>query len=258
MDYQLFSFLQGVYKLSDKVISLLISFFHILFGILGRFSPVCKDISNLLPKSLYAMLKFTGSAAVKHKCYVVCRKCHQIYHFRDCLVLSFGSKRCTYQAFPYHPQHIMRQPCNTLLLKTVELASGKSIAYPFMTYCYLSIVSSMERFLQQPTFYSLCNEWRKREVPEDLMCDVFDGRMWKEFERNGSLFFSDTFSFGFMINVDWFQPYKHTQYSVGVVFLTVLNLPRHLRNKRNNVMLIGIIPGPHEPSKNIKFPRASC
>ena len=61
----------------------------------------------------------------------------------------------------------------------------------------------------------------------------------------------DHFAYGFMINVDWFQPYKHTQYSVGVVYLTVLNLPRHLRNKSNNIILVGILPGPNEPSLNI-------
>ena len=194
-----FSFLQGIYKLSDKVMGLLVHFFHILFVILGKFSSVCKDISGLLPKSIYALHKFTGSSAVKPKCYVVCRKCHQIYDFRDCLVNSvgtIGSKRCMYQPFPCHQQFSMRQPCNVLLLKTVELASGKRIAYPFLTYCYLSITSSLEKFLQQPMFNSLCNEWRTRKVPKDHMCDVYDGQIWKEFERNGSPLFWITLRMG--------------------------------------------------------------
>ena len=54
-----------------------------------------------------------------------------------------------------------------------------------------------------------------------------------------------------MINVDWFQPYKHTVYSVGVIYLSILNLPRSLRFKRKNILLIGIIPGPSEPKHNI-------
>jgi len=36
-----------------------------------------------------------------------------------------------------------------------------------------------------------------------------------------------------------------------VIYLTVLNLPRFLRYKRENIILIGIIPGPHEPKLNI-------
>ena len=30
---------------------------------------------------------------------------------------------------------------------------------------------------------------------------------------------------------DWFQLYKHTEYSVGAIYLTIQSLPRHLRFK---------------------------
>lgn len=33
--------------------------------------------------------------------------------------------------------------------------------------------------------------------------------------------------------------------------MSVLNLPRESRYKRENVILVGLIPGPHEPGKNI-------
>ena len=45
--------------------------------------------------------------------------------------------------------------------------------------------------------------------------------------------------------------HTHTQTSVGVLYLTVLNLPRFLRYKLENVILVGIIPGPHEPKGSI-------
>lgn len=47
--------------------------------------------------------------------------------------------------------------------------------------------------------------------------------------------------------MDWFQPYKHVAHSVGVIFVTVMNLPRSSRYIEENVVLVGIIPGPHEP-----------
>lgn len=53
------------------------------------------------------------------------------------------------------------------------------------------------------------------------------------------------------MNVDWFQPYKHTQYSVGAIYLTILNLPRQERYKLENIILVGIIPGPKEPPLTI-------
>lgn len=53
------------------------------------------------------------------------------------------------------------------------------------------------------------------------------------------------------INADWFQPYKHTVSSVGVVYLVIMNLPRSVCFKRNNVILLGLIPGPEEPKHDI-------
>ena len=55
----------------------------------------------------------------------------------------------------------------------------------------------------------------------------------------------------FMLNVDWFQPFKLARYSVGMIYLVVMNLPRNERFKIENVILVGVIPGPHEPSGNI-------
>lgn len=50
------------------------------------------------------------------------------------------------------------------------------------------------------------------------------------------------------INIDWFNPYDDTAYSVGAVYLVVLNLPRLERFKIQNVILAGMMPGPHEPN----------
>ena len=44
-----------------------------------------------------------------------------------------------------------------------------------------------------------------------------------------------------MVNVDWFQPFKNGTMSVGVIYLALMNLPRELRFKRENVFLVGII-----------------
>lgn len=54
-----------------------------------------------------------------------------------------------------------------------------------------------------------------------------------------------------MLNVVWFQPFKLARYSVGVVYLVEMNLPRHEQFKVENVILVGVIPGPHEPSQSI-------
>ena len=51
--------------------------------------------------------------------------------------------------------------------------------------------------------------------------------------------------------MDLFQPYKHIEHTVGAIYLTILNLPRHAKNKREYDILVGLIPGPHEPHHDI-------
>lgn len=198
------------------------------------------------------MKKLFGIEQKHFRRYVVCRKCHKVYYFHDCIDkvgTRQTSKQCTYRAYPYHPHDRMRMICGTLLLKTIELASGKHLLYPFMTHCYLSLEYSLQLLLLHPSFYQDCEEWRVRRVEQGILSDIFDGQIWKEFQHyNEVSFLSQPFSYAFMINVDWFQPFKHTPYSVGAIYLTVMNLPRHLRYKRQNIILVGIIPGPHEPS----------
>ena len=67
----------------------------------------------------------------------------------------------------------------------------------------------------------------------DQLRDIYDGKIWKDFQTfSGQPFLSSPWSFGVTINLDWFQPYKDTTNSVGVVYLTIMNLPRSMRFKR--------------------------
>ena len=54
-----------------------------------------------------------------------------------------------------------------------------------------------------------------------------------------------------MVNVDWFQPFKHCKYSVGVIYVVLMNLPREIRFKCENVIIVGLIQGPTEPPEVI-------
>jgi len=42
-----------------------------------------------------------------------------------------------------------------------------------------------------------------------------------------------------------------TEYSVGVMYLVIQNLPRSARYKTENIILVGIIPGPKEPKHTV-------
>ena len=81
---------------------------------------------------------------------------------------------------------------------------------------------------------------------------MFDGCMWNEFQAdNGIPFHSQKNHYGLFLNVDWYQPYKDRKYSIGVLYMVIFNLLREVRYKRENVILIGLIPGPKEPPLSI-------
>ena len=98
-------------------------------------------------------------------------------------------------------------------------------------------------------FFELCESMRNTAQSRSQLRDVYDGNMWKDFLMvNGERFLSTACTYAFILNIDWFQPYELSMYSVGVIYLVLLNLPRSVRYKRENVVLVGVIPGPTEPS----------
>ena len=48
-----------------------------------------------------------------------------------------------------------------------------------------------------------------------------------------------------------FKPFKRSEYKVSAIMMTVLNLPREVRFRKKWTMVLGVIPGPTEPKRNI-------
>lgn len=78
----------------------------------------------------------------------------------------------------------------------------------------------------------------ERLILEGIFTDVTDGHIWKEFKD----FFKDAGHYGLMLNFDFFQPIKHDKYSVGVFYLTLMNLPHSVCFKPENFVLVGVVP----------------
>ena len=178
-----------------------------------------------------------------------------MYLFKDCIVKTSSgdkTKACNYTPYRNHPIASQRGPCGQNLLMELILQNKRETKlYPYKTYCYYPLYKSLPQILQQRNYLELCEKWRDCTVPEGMQCDIYDGRVWKHFlNYNGQPFLSEPHNLALMLNCDWFQPYKHTQYSVGVLYLTILNLPRSIRFKPENVLITGILPGPSEPKQH--------
>ena len=240
---------QTKFHLPDSAVDILIKFLFTFFFVLSRFSPFVALISEKFPKSLHTV-KNVVNWEVNFTKFIVCTKCNALYKYDDAVTRRGSrteSKHCSFVMYPEHPYASHRKPCGNRLLKTVQFKSGRTYLYPHKMYCYKSIQESLQCLLLQAKFYSNCQSWRFSQS-RNLLVDIFSGRVWKDFQQvSGSPFLALPFTLAVMLNVDWFQPFTHTAFSVGVLYLSVMNLPRHLRYKRENIIIVGIIPGPNEP-----------
>lgn len=70
-----------------------------------------------------------------------------------------------------------------------------------MMYCYIDLSTSLQSLLVDPIFTREFELWKSRNMFDNCLRDVYDGRIWKEFmEYNGHSFLSDNCSYGLMIN----------------------------------------------------------
>ena len=115
--------MQASFKIPDTVIHHFLRFFAAIFTILSKSSEIVRDVCLNLPSTIYKAKKTVGELVFTR--YVVCKKCLSLYKYSECIERATGgvktSKRCSFCRFPLHPHRNMRLPCQSLLLKTVEL-----------------------------------------------------------------------------------------------------------------------------------------
>lgn len=220
--------------------------------VMSTTSDTMKKYYIFFPQNLYALSKIVKSNVDFMK-YVLCTKCFSLYDYSECFTVVEGNrvtKNCSFVEFQNHRLPQFRRPCNQPLLYEVALSS-KKVLKPYKIFCYKSLKSSLNTFVQRDNFEDMCETWRYCEKKDGILYDVYDGRMWAEFNGGKYDFFSQEGNYGLMLNVDWFQLYKHTNRSIGVIYLAVLNLPRVERFKRENIILVGVIPDmKSEPKTN--------
>lgn len=258
--YTFLLFWQFAYKVSSNAIHSLLRFLKYFLLIIGN-AFHCHEIREFgehFPVTLDTLYKrMCINADRSFTNYVVCPKCHSIYLYEDCVIArangSFDTKRCYNVAYPKHPHRNQRAPCNEVLVKKIRTRSGHKIV-PIKVYPYNSLLKQFARLFQRKNFASDCEKWRIRSacMQDGCLGDIYDGAVWKNFNSpEGLNFLTCPYSYLLTLNIDWFQPFDRGVYSVGAIYLTIQNLPRAERFKSENILLIGIIPGPKEPKHTI-------
>ena len=189
----------------------LLRFILAILSYLGRFSDKIKKIAELFPSTIYKRSKYieqyhSTPPIVK---FVACSRCHTLYKYKDCLERVGTQNECL-ECLPKKQVH---------LLKKIVTSSGSLKYYPHLVYPYVSIVSQLQTLIKRPGFLEYCESWRtKFSLSPSLLTDTYDGNIWRELMTPDKIaFFSQKDCIGLMMNIDWFQPFKHREYSVSVV-----------------------------------------
>ena len=133
------------------------------------------------------------------------------------------------------------------------MLNGSIVNWPELIFPYASIWQQLARMYRHSSFESNLRHWVNRSI-NDLLGDIYDGNIWKTFkdtpfDENSGLFFSEETAnshLGLVLNVDWFQPYSNTTHSTGVIYAAIVNLPREIRFKRENMLILDILPSPNK------------
>ncbi|KAG2191502.1 hypothetical protein INT47_010971 [Mucor saturninus] len=185
-----------------------------------------------LPLSLSGLSSMTGFNQVCKgvQRYVVCGECHKTYMEFD------GVPQCC------NFRRLSGGICGADLFKP-----SRNVALPKKVYMYNSLISALSVLFCRPGFESSINHWRHRQQVAGMMFDVYDGAKWSNLEdSNGQQFVAHERSIMLTLNIDWFQPFDGVTYSCGAIYMSINNLPRDERYKKENTILVGLMPGPKE------------
>jgi hypothetical protein len=166
----------------------------------------------------------------------VCGKCGKLYDREACEIRVNGDATRSVTR--------SRVCCGKALLR--KSSPNSTTWTPVLTYPCVDVETALSKILLRPEITTLLDHWKDRQLPVGTYGDLYEGDVWRDFKKwEGVPFLSDR-GIGLMLNMDGFQPFKRRQYSVQGIYLAIMNLPRHLRYRRENMILVGLVPGGKE------------
>ena len=206
---------------------------------------ISHPLYNVFPTTVHRFWNLVSQTQLKMEEYVVCPNdsCNYLYRFNE----AEKCKVCTATIFG--------KKCGEELGYDKRLAFAKHKWCPHKVYYFIPPSQWLRNMFQQAKFVKLFYSQKKVSSDSNVYHDIYDATIWKEFSSsllNPSVpFLSDPNNIALLLNVDWFKPFKRSECKVSAIMMTVLNLPREERFKEEWTMVLGVIPGPTEPKRNI-------
>lgn len=244
---------------------ILVSVLHLLCGLsldhcnfvlaaanlLLSLSPQTLDTeSRAVPADMRTVLNFMNLTPATES-FVCCPRCFFLYPVGPSDTSPSYPERCTNR---YAPDS---DPCNRTLRKMSLQTSGKHPAWTVSReFVYHGVKDWLARMYSRPEIEKhLDRPYTPSNLDGDV-ADIWDAPELRQFlGPDGQPFLNRPRNEGrvaFSLNEDGFNPYGNRtagkKVSSGAIYLVCLNLPPSLRYEIENMCLVGVIPGPHEPS----------
>jgi ssDNA-binding Zn-finger/Zn-ribbon topoisomerase 1 len=230
------------FNISETATDALIKFVKLILDETGS------DDFSAFPSSVYLAKKALGLKKDRFLSFVPCTKCNKLYKKDEVENYKQGETlaimKCTHIEFP---NSLLR---STRLCGTPLSNQRGTVLQPKKIYPFAGILQQLTSMFRRPGFEDSLRHWTNRSPSDGLLSDIYDGQIWQTLkdDDDSNFFRSDVADshIGIMLNLDWFQPYETTTHSTGVIYAAICNLPREIRFKRENMLTLGILPGPRE------------
>lgn len=171
---------------------------------------------NFLPETYEAALKAIQPYLIKPVVYHVCPN--------DCIIFRGSSADLLHCSQCHSARYI----------------SGTSI--PARTFSYLPLRPRLARLFGTPNLAQVVQTHLTEKTDE--MNDIHDSPSWRRAYSLQGVFAGDTRGLSLALCTDGVNPFNHNKvsYSMWPIMLTILNLPRKVRNHFGNILLVGIVP----------------
>ena len=141
-----------------------------------------KDFSD----SLYKTKKYLNLKG-QFRSYVPCSKCHKLYKKSEVKNFKQGENpaimKCRHIEFPNSTLHKSRL-CNTPLSQ--KIGAQSIIIRPNLIYPFSGIKEQLATMFNQPEFENSLRHWTNRTNFDNILTDVYDGQIWKNFKETAN------------------------------------------------------------------------
>ena len=121
---------------------------------------------------------------------------------------------------------------------------------PAKSFTYFPLKPRLIRMFETPRLSEMIQSHKESlDSSSDVVYDIQQSHAWKHAYSSDGPYRGDVRGISLALCADGVNPFhiNRVQYSMCPIVLSLLNLPRHIRYKFSNMMLVGIIPGPKEP-----------